>query len=54
MILPLKQQSAKPINGRSQIICDQKSNLLFLQRYDQSQRFWVKFVKNRQKALQRD
>ena len=33
---------------------DQKSNLLFSQRHDQSQKFQLKLVKNRQKALQRD
>ena len=33
---------------------DQKSNLLLLQQHDQSQKFWLKLVKNRQKTLQRD
>ena len=41
------------INGRSQINRDQKSNLLFLQRHDQSQKFRIKLVKNQQNALQR-
>ena len=31
-----------------------KLNLLFLQRRDQSQKFRLKLVKNRQKALQKD
>ena len=35
----LKQQFNKLINGRSQTNRDQKSNLLFLQRQDQSQKF---------------
>ena len=30
---------------------DQKSNLLFLERPDQSQRFWIKNVKNWQKNI---
>ena len=41
-------------NGECQTNRDQKSNFLFLQRYDQSQKFWLKPVKNRQNALQRD
>ena len=41
------------LNGRSQTNRDQKSNLLFLQRHDQSQKFRIKLVKNRQKTLQR-
>ena len=39
------------INGKSQTNRDQKSNLLFLQRHDQSQKFRIKLVENRQKAL---
>ena len=54
MILPLKQQSTKLINGRIQTNWDQKSKLLLLQQYYQSQKFRVKLVKNGQKALQRD
>ena len=50
----LKQPFNKLINGRSQTNRDQKSNLLFLQRHDQSQKFRLKLVKNRQKALQMD
>ena len=50
----VKQPFSKLINGGSQTNRDQKSNLLFLQRHDQSQTFWLKLVKNRQKALQRD
>ena len=49
-----KQQSNEFISGKSQTNRDQKSNLLFLQQQDQSQKFPVKLVKNRQKALQRD
>ena len=39
------------INGRRQTNRDQKSNLLFLQPHNQSQRFWIKLVKNRQKNI---
>ena len=46
MILPLKQQFTKLINGRSQTNWDQKSNLLLLEQYYQSQKFWIKLVKN--------
>ena len=49
----LKQQFNKLINGKIQRNRDQKSNLLFLQRHNQSQKFRVKLVKNRQKTLQR-
>ena len=53
-LVPLpKQRFNKLINVRSQTDRDQKSNLLFLQRHDQSQTFRLKLVKNRQKALQR-
>ena len=45
----LKQGFNKIINGRSQTNRDQKSNLLFLQQHDQSQKFRLKIVKNRQK-----
>ena len=54
LVPALKQQFNKLINGKSQTNRDQKSNLLFLQRQDQSQKFWLKLVKNRQKALLRD
>ena len=37
------------INERSQTNRDQKSSLLFLQRQDQSQKFWHKLVKNGKK-----
>ena len=50
----LKQQFNKLINGTIQRNRDQKSNLLFLQRHNQSQKFQLKLVRNRQKALQRD
>ena len=53
-LLPaLKQKFNELINGKSQTNRDQKSNLLFLQRHDQSQKFRIKLVKNRQKTLQR-
>ena len=54
LVPALKQQFNELINGKSQTNRDQKSNLLFLQRHDQSQKFRLKLVKNRQKALQRD
>ena len=54
----LKQQyneynSIELINGKSQTNKHQKLNLLILQQHDQFQKFWLKFVKNRQKELQR-
>ena len=54
LILVLKQQFIKfsfieLINGKSQTNRDQKSNLFFLQRHDQSQKFWIKLVKNQKK-----
>ena len=52
MIISIKQQMIN-INGKSQTNRDQKLNLLFLQRHNQSQKFRIKLVKNRQKALQR-
>ena len=54
LVHALKQQFNELINGKSQTNRDQKSNLLFLQQHDQSQKLWLKLVKNRQKALQRD
>ena len=59
LVLALKQQFIKfsfneLINGRSQANTDQKLNLLFLQRHYQSRKFWIKLVKNQQKALQGD
>ena len=39
LVLVLKQRFNKLINGRSQTNRDQKLNLLFLQRHDQSQKF---------------
>ena len=48
-----KQRFNKLIKVRSQTDRDQKLNLLFLQRHDQSQTFRLKLVENRQKALQR-
>ena len=42
------------LNVRRQINRGPKLNLLFLQRYDQSQKFCFELFKNRQKTLQRD
>ena len=53
LVSALKQQFNKLINGKSQTNRDQKLNLLFLQRHNQSQKFRIKLVKNRQNALQR-
>ena len=53
MIMSINQKNIN-INGKSQTNKYQKSNLLFLQGHDQSQRFRIRLVKNRQKALQRD
>ena len=54
LVSVLKQEfnecnSIELINGKSQTNRDQKSNLLFLQRYNQSPRFRIKLDKNRQK-----
>ena len=49
LVPALKQQFNEPINGKSQTNRDQKSNSLFLQGHNQSQKFWIKLVKNRQK-----
>ena len=49
LVPALKQQFNELINGKSQTNRDQKSNLLFLQRRNQSQKFWIKLVKNRKK-----
>ena len=59
LVLVLKQQfnecnSIERINEKSQTNRDQKSNLVFLERHDQSPRFRIKLGKNRQKSLQRD
>ena len=63
LVHALKQQFNELINEKSQTNTDQKSiiifcfitdqNLLFLQWHDQSQKIWIKLVKNRQKHLQR-
>ena len=53
LVPALKQQLNEFINGKSQTNRDQKSNLLFLQRHNQSQKFEIELVKNQQKALQR-
>ena len=49
----LKQQLNELINGKSKKNRNKKLFLLFLQRHDQSQKFQIKLVKNRQKSLQR-
>ena len=54
LVFVLKQQFNELINGKTQTNRDQKLNLLFLQRHDQSQKFRLKLVKNREKALQKD
>ena len=56
MVPTLKEQfnecnPIEPINGKSQTNRDQKWNLLFLQRHDQSQTFRIKLVKNRRKNI---
>ena len=53
LVHELKQKFNELINGKSQTGRDQKSNLLFLQRHDQSQKFRIKLSKNRQTTLQR-
>ena len=54
LVFVLKQQFNELINGKTQTNRDQKLNLLFLQRHDQSQKFRLKLVKNREKTLQKD
>ena len=54
LVPALKQQFNELINGKSETNRDQKLNLLFLQRHDQSQKFRLKLVKNREKTLQKD
>ena len=50
----LKEQFNELINGKSQTNRDQKLKLLSLRRHNQSQKFQLKLVKNRRKALQGD
>ena len=45
----LKQQFNELINGKGQTNRDQKLNLSFLQRHNQSRKFRIKLVKNWQK-----
>ena len=47
----LKQQFNELINEKIPANKHQKSSILFLQRHDQSQNFWLKLVNNRQKAF---
>ena len=54
LVPALKQQFNEFINGKIQTNRDQKSNLLFLELHDQSQKFWLQLVKKLQKVLQRD
>ena len=51
LVPALKQQFNELINGKSQTNRDQKLDLLFLQRHNQSQKFQIKLVKNRQKNI---
>ena len=44
-LVPTLKQFNELINGKSQTNRDQKSNLLFLQRHDQSQKFRLKLLK---------
>ena len=44
LVPTLEQQFNELINGKSQTNRDQKSNLLFLQWHDQSQKFGIKLV----------
>ena len=53
LVPAIKQQFDELINGKSQTNKDQKLYLLFSQRHDQSRKFRIKLVKNRQKPLQR-
>ena len=53
LVSVLKQQFNELINGKSQTNRDQKSNLSFSQRHDQSQKFRIKLVKNRKKNYKR-
>ena len=51
LVPTLKQQLNELINGKCQANKDQKSNLLFLQRHNRSQKFQTKLAKNRQKNI---
>ena len=51
MILKDSWKYNELINGKSQTNRDQNSNLSFLQWHDQSQKFQIKLVKNRQKNI---
>ena len=53
MIMSISQKNIN-INGRRQTNKYKRPNVLFLQRYDQSQRFRTSLVKIREKALQSD
>ena len=54
LVPALKLQFKELENGKNLTNRDQKSNLLFLQRHNQSQKFQIKLVKNLQKTSQRD
>ena len=54
LVPTLKLQFKELENGKNLTNRDQKSNLLFLQRHNQSQKFQIKLVKNLQKTSQRD
>ena len=51
LVPALEQQFNQLINGKSQTNRDRKSNLLFLQRHNQSQKLRIKLAKNRQKMI---
>ena len=51
LVSVLKQQFNELINGKSQTNRDQKSNLLFLKRHDQSRKFRIKLVKKLTKSI---
>ena len=54
LVPALKLQFKELENGKNLTNRDQKSNLLFLQRHNQSQKFQIKLVKNLQKTSQSD
>ena len=54
LVPALKLQFKELENGKNLTNRDQQSNLLFLQRHNQSQKFQIKLVKNLQKTSQSD
>ena len=53
LVPAVNQKFNELIDGKSQTNRDQKSNLLFFQRHNHSQKIRIKLVKNQQKTLQR-